>query len=608
MRHLVDNLRAASLPFVTRALRGPRRRRLWLASGLAALLVILMGTWITLSPDPLARDMRVATGLEASPWERQHREFTVFVDSEPDRLRTLADLDPSPPRDAWLTVDSAARSAPVSSPTLQALQVRATALRDAHPGLAPEHVESWEHEQEFQWRDPSEVDRLRAIVDADLKPRVVVYRSPRSVRDAVRVVGVMAGGLLMLLAMVFGPLLAAVQLAQELHENTLPPLTGTALTARQLVVGLALGSLAPVAIVATPLLVVELGAATFAGRLLPTAGSLAMTVAMGAMLLGLAMLAAKAVGRIRAPGLVGIGLLSLLGMAALGGLIAGVQLDGHTAGVVTVLPGAGPSHLLAEALFPTSRLGSSAALHLDFRLVIATLGAIVLAGATLLAMERKVAGTDADGALSRSQAAVAGITLAALASAAVAGNQGFGEQLLLSLALVLLPLQVLLMSRAPGGDTPGALRPIPVGPLFAEHLSWLCAVAILAVVLTGGPTTIYGGLPVGLVHLTWALAVIPMVTLRATAGPMSVLTKVWLMVCLGAAMMELVTGGVVSLTPLSTRLLPLASVSPTLGLIQLAMLVWIPISLWRGLAPHRSRPTDLRPTATHAGPREVSEP
>ena len=60
MRPFLPALRAACLPFVTRSLRGPRRRRFVLGSALLGLFVVLCGTWIGLSPGELARDVRVS--------------------------------------------------------------------------------------------------------------------------------------------------------------------------------------------------------------------------------------------------------------------------------------------------------------------------------------------------------------------------------------------------------------------------------------------------------------------------------------------------------------------------------------------------------------------
>ena len=95
-----------------------------------------------------------------------------------------------------------------------------------------------------RWSEAELQEQLRNILARDLVPEVTTYRSPLTVVDAVRVIGLVAGSLAMLLLMLFAPILAGTQMAQEVHENTLQPLTGTALSARDLVLGMTLGPIA----------------------------------------------------------------------------------------------------------------------------------------------------------------------------------------------------------------------------------------------------------------------------------------------------------------------------------------------------------------------------
>lgn len=603
MHERLRELHAACLPFVTRALRGPARRRITLGSALLAVLVVLLGAWIGRSPHDAAHDVRVSLGLETNRWEREQAELTIFVEDERERQEVLAAADSdrrvgqrwSPMRhraeDAWVLLDIAAGPHVVPPRTEQALHEQARALRNARVDLAPADLHVRRGHQRFNWWDADDRDRLRRVVEAQLRPHVVVYASPLDAAATTRLVGGLAAGLLLLLLTVVAPLWVGVQLAQELHENTLQPLTGTALTARQLVVGLVAGPLAPVAMVAGPILVIMLVAAGVAGRMVPALGVLGMGGAMGAMLVGLAMLVALAVGRRRAPGIVGIGLLALLGAGALAGLVAGLELDARLLGVVTILPGAGPVHLASEAFLPRVYLSSSEAAALDLRLGLATMGAVVLAGLALRALERHVGGTSHGGALRPKEAGLAALVLAGLAVAAIPPQASFGEAFLASLAVALVPLQLVLMGRVPGGDAPPRLRRIPIARLLGEHALWLGLVLVLSLALEGLPRRVRPEAIVGVLHLGWAVMVTALVTLRAVGRPTSILAKLWLSVCLGLVMIEYVTGVMWCMdSPDAELVFPLGAAHPLLGLLQVAMVGWVPISLLRGLGAAEPTP------------------
>ncbi len=601
MHHRLRELHAACLPFVTRALRGSMRRRATLASALLVVGVLLMGAFIGRASTNTAQDLRVSLGLETNRWEREQREFTIFARDERERAARERELEPregTEPRrsmtrervvDAWVLLDTVSGPHVTPPRSYQELQRRARALRDARPDLAPDDLEVRRSYAHFSWNDSDDLQRLRAIVEAQLRPHVVIYTSPLDVAMTIRLIGAMAGGLFLLLLTVIAPLWVGVQLAQELHENTLQPLTGTALTARQLVLGLVAGPLSPVAIVAAPLLGLVLLAAGLAGRMLPALGMLAMGSAMAAMLVALAMLGALAVGRQRAPGIVGIALLGLLGTAAIAGIAVGLNLSVDLLGTVSVLPGAGPVHLASEAFVPRTHLSGARAQELDLRLVIATIGAVVLAALAMRALERRVGGTHGEGALRSSEAGLAALVLAILAVAAVPSRADFGPLFFVATALALVPLQLVLMGRVPGGDAPPSLRHIPVGRLLAEHASWLGLVLLVAFMAAGLPERVGPGAVFGVVHLGWAVMVTALVTLRATARPTSIPLKLWLMVCLGFVMIEYVSGAVWCLeSPSGAMLFPMAAAHPMLGFVHVGMFVWIPISLLRGLAGPRA--------------------
>lgn len=596
MHECLRELHAACLPFVTRALRGPARRRFALTSALLALIVVLLGSWIGRSPTYPAHDMRVSLGLETNRWDLEREAFMVFVHDERER-RQLLGQEPkgdahrrwSPLRgrsqEAWTLLDVAAGPHVIPPRDQQELYERARALRNARIDLAPTDLEHRRSYQRFSWWNEQDRARLRAIVDAELVPTVVVYASPLDASATARIVGGLAACLLLVLLTVVAPLWVGVQLAQELHENTLQPLTGTALTARQLVVGLVAGPLAPMAIVAAPQLAIVLSTALFAGRVMPAVGAVAMGTAMGAMLVGLAMLTALAVGRRRAPGIVGISLLAVLGIAGLGGLGVGVNLDGESLGLVAILPGAGPVHLAFEAFLPQVFLSGADATALDLRLGLATVGAVVLATLALRAIERCLGGTHRSGALTTAEAMVAAAVLSGLAVAAMPARSSFGETFLVSLALALVPMQLVLMGRVPGGDAPPQLRRVPIERLLGEHGLWLGMVLVLALMVEGPPREVRGEAIIGVLHLGWALVVTALVTLRAVAKPTSIIVKVWIVVCLLGVIIEYTTGAMWCMSsPDADAIFPMGAAHPLLGFLQVAMIVWMPMSLVRGLA------------------------
>lgn len=595
MRHALQQLRTACLPFVTRALRGPRRRRFALGSALLGLLVILIGTWAARSPGDLARDVRVGLHLEQPRWDREQLEFTIFVDDELERRQIIADGKTGPhyygamryrSEEGWTLLDTVASPHVYVPEPYRDLAEQALHLRNARVDLAPDDLVERRQYQSFDWGSSHDRRRLQAILDAELQPRVVVYSSPLGASEATRLVGALAGGLLLLLSLVVAPLWVGVHVAQELHENTLQPLTGTALTSGQLVLGLVVGALTPVGFAALPPLLLHVGAAALAGSIVPALGFVAMTLAMGAMLIGLSMLLALGLGRRRAPGIVGIGLLALLGMATMIGLGLGLELRGSSLGAVTVVPAAGPGHLLAESFFPVNHLDAFDAIGLDLRLVLATAGALVLATLAMRAIERVVGGTHRDGALHRGEAALAAGTLLVLATAALPEHDHFGETLLAAAALALIPLQLVLMGRVPGGDVPPALRRIPVLALVREHFAWLAGAVVLALVVAGPPSELRPGIIIGLIHLGWALVVTMLVTIRTAGLPTNVLGKLWLMVCVIMAMIEYATAAVWCLDSPDVELMfPLAKASPLLGLVHLGLFLWIPVSLIKPFAP-----------------------
>ena len=597
MSDRIREFRAACLPFVTRSLRGARGRRLWFGSGLLALLVLVFGTYLGQSSGSLARGLRVDFDLEESQWEQSDRDFSIIVHSEAEKRRVLRRAERSP-GDApsgrihnravqgWLLLDHVSGPHVIPPRDQQGVQRRARVLRNARVDLAPPDLAHRRQYEHFNWNDPRDQRRLQAVLDAELQPTVEVYRSPIDGPTTLRLIGTMAGGLLLLLAMVVAPLWVGVKVAQELHENTLQPLTGTALTARQLVVGLIAGALAPVAIVATPLAAIVLVTAVGWGAVVPAVGFELGLLAMSTMLISLAMLAAMATGRKRAPGLVGIALLALLGGMAFVGTAIGLHLNPHLYGVVTLAPSASSAHLLAETFFPVNHFSFEDALGLDLRLVLVTAGAAVLSAIGLRAIERQVSGDCQGGALRRSEAMAAAGMLVVLATASLPSGIGYGEAVLMSLAVAMLPLLLVFLGRVPGGDVPPTMRRIPVKALLGEFALWCGLPLVLAVAVSERFIEFRPHAVIGMMHLAWALAVAALVTIRTAALPSTIPQRLWLAVCLGFAGMGYVTGAAWCLdSPDIEFLFPLGAAAPALGVVHLALYVWIPSSLLRPLLP-----------------------
>lgn len=186
MRPFLPALRAACLPFVTRSLRGPRRRRFVLGSALLGLFVVLCGTWIGLSPGELARDVRVSLDLERNHWDREQLEFTIFVDDHRELARVQRELESSAewstPRyraeEGWLLLDAVASPHVQVPARFEDLRRRARDLRNERIDLAPPDLDERRQYQHFDWSYAHDRRRLEAILDAELVPRVVVYRSP----------------------------------------------------------------------------------------------------------------------------------------------------------------------------------------------------------------------------------------------------------------------------------------------------------------------------------------------------------------------------------------------------------------------------------------------
>ena len=610
---LSRQLHAASLPFVTRALRGRHKLRYAAVALLLALLSVLLGAWVALGSGRLEHELRVDLNLEAPMYVQEDLHFKIFAADEYEArelqralLRHRTAIGLARIADGNISLDSDAEHR-VTSRLAQAIDLLASAhdtavagLPDSLPAQARALLARFQLDAlpvNRQWYGYNEIERatqVRSIVARELHPEITVYSSPLSVRDAVQLTGLIAGGLTMLLLMLFTPVLAGTQMAQEVHENTLQPLTGTALSARDLVLGLSLGPATVVVLLAAPQVLLFLAAALAVGHLLPALALLVVSLTGAAFLTMLAQLAGLALGRRRAPGILGVALLAVLAPLSLLGLVLAHELSPHAIGALALLPHGAASHMLLETFLPAGTavrspwLAADAVASAQVAVAIGAMGMLCFAFLGLRALERRV-GELAPSALNRPEAlvgALVSIILVTLANPWREGSYNPIEFYLGNLVFVLVPLAVLLMMRVPLGDCPAALRRVPVASLLGE---FAVGVALFFAVVVGcmGGTEHLGLLrsPVALAYLAWTVAAAGLLTIRIAALPMSLLANLWAGVCavgIGVGFVHAVEWSRRDDLSLD-HVFGLWRVSPLLGVLQVALMLLIPALLLRAL-------------------------
>ena len=594
-RSLLHEIHSASVPFVYRVFRGNRLRRYALVSVALGLLSVLLGTWLAFGYGELEREIRSELDLEVSTWEREHSTFTdISFDAEEyeraiaDRQRLIASgLDPNAPysgslghlvENAKWELYAATKHAYPLRPEHEALRQQAQALLDRYPVLSGN-----DYGMGFDWNQPDSVHRLQAIVDAQLVPHVELYASPLSLRDGIGVVGLIAGALGMLTLLVGAPLFAGAQIAQEAHENTLQPLLGTRLTPRGLVLGLTAGPFAAAGLFAAPQLLVYAIAGVVAGHAVAVPGFILLTVATAALLTMVVQLLGYGMGRRWASGLVGTALTVLLVASMMIATGIAFNLDDESAGLVTIVPQTGCVHLLLETFIPQARLHGSDAILLDLRLVFAAVAFAILGVIAVRALERRVtARTQAS--LLPGEALVAALVLIGMALSAVPEfrPREIIPTYFISLALLVIPLQVLVMSRVPMGDGPAKLRKIPLRRVLAELGLWLAIHAVLVLAIGDGdmPLSLGGGF-----YLLWALGVAALCAVRVAATPLKPLGAIFVCFALFTAAVGYGLGAAFFAAAENHHddFFGLFGVSAVLGVLQLFITVGVPWSLVRSL-------------------------
>ena len=591
MQALLSKLPAFMLPFVTRSLRGGRGKRYLIFSLLLASLSGVMGLWLTLGSGEFEQSVRSEFGLEPHEWELERETMTVIVHDEWELRAAQNELTSILETGSWdgygpvsqlhhEGLDLIHRAAQSDALTRDQLDLReqARAINEMPIVQYGPEVEDWER-MTFPWYDEQQVAALETAIATKAIPSVQMYQSPLSLFDALRFTGFLAGLALAALGTVFAPLLIAVQQAQERHENTLMPLSGTALSPRELALGLASGPGSIIAIFMAPQLAVFLLCSLFAGEvamalaLLAALTTTTVCLSFGAQLLG------QLAGKKRTPGIIGIALMSLMGVSWLSSIVLVANADSDVAGFSAIVPQVGIASLLAE-IFVDLDAGFAWVFVGTFAW---TIGAAVLAYLMLTALARRIEGRDG-APLSFSQAGFGALVCMALVLIAFPdlGSHEYAVRQYIGLAMLALPLSLLFMGRIPTSDGPPNMRTIDLRRLLLEFGGW-AAIYFVGAGLLGTDADAFH--PVALGWLAWCVLVVGLLCVRVVAAPTKIAGNLWAGFCVFTVFVSFVHAGIWGMDggrgPEEVFLF--ADISPVLGLIQVALVVWVPISLIRHL-------------------------
>jgi len=601
-------LRSAALPFVTRAHRGGRMRRFALLSLVLAIMTLILGAWISFGSGSFESEIRQGFDLEESRWQREQLEHVIIVDSELEYRMTRTELDElSRTRiattytdlvDDWSrsksTYDEGVRlvrqAANNESPRpLRDLQGQAKAALEIYniPITEPDPDTYYTY---FSWHDRQQVDRLRRVLAADLLPTVELYESPLSFVDGVRLTGAIAGGFFSLLLLVVAPLLVGTQMAQEVHENTLMPLTGTSLRTHELILGIGAGPLSIVALLAIPQALLLLLTVAFAGHLVPALAGIFVAIVGCFFLSLLAQLIGYALGSQRTPGVLAMGMLGFFGTLAMIGAGIGLIPTRHTVGIFALLPEAATAHLIRSSLLPHEIFFNNyngLAHEADFAIAVGTVGIGMLALLGLRALVRKV-GRRSASALTRPEALLgAVVTMVLVVLANPARHDGYNATaafFLLNIALMSIPFVILMMMRTPVTDLGEKRAPLPLMSLLGELFLWTGLLGALTLLVLDRSISIGRIHPVFVTYLVWYLAVLGMMAIRVVAMPMGLLARAGIALSALFTMLAFPQMAIwMKNSPDIDSLVLLGQVSPFLGAVQAALLVAIPVMLWRSL-------------------------
>lgn len=554
-------------------------------------MTVLVGAWLALGSGPMPQRSRVALTLEQAEHSRQRANHTVYSHTADEhralvtsRKRLLAGEDEYYGRHRMRPLVEFGHA------RVHAAVHRASSCTEPLRGrllAAAARVPQVDHDRRptpaFTCSEAS-VAAIERLVDAQFAPQVQRYTSTLGPAGFAKFTGIIAAALLSGLMLLVAPLWGGTLIAQEVHDKTLQPLTGTALSARQLAVGMLAAPIVAVGVVAAPLVVLLLVTAAAAGSLIPALGALCL-LAVGSLLAGLgAQIVGLSLGEKRTPGVVGIALLAVLGGALALGIGAASKCTEGTIGMVALLPHFGIGRLFTESFVPQHVLTLSEANRLDLSLVLAMAGFAFAAGLGVRVVTRWI-GRTPTGLLTRAEALLGAATVSGLSMLALwEGPSRLAELTVLSTALIAVPLLALLMARVPGGETPPPLRVIPVVPLLRD-LGLVAAAHVmlcLAVAQRGSVDDILG---LATIHVIWGVMVAGLAAIRVAAAPCSLGARLLLAVALVAATIEVVGGFAMTHDNAGAgmALLPLARASAALGLLQLVGLFVVPTWLLHNL-------------------------
>jgi len=583
-------LRAACLPFVTRTFRGRGWQRSWLWSAALAVLSVLMGVWLAFGSNSFEREMREALGLESSIWEQEYREFVVITDSDAEFERAMRDrnvalqygfssVEPGEVANLIAQALHTARSAGWTTAPTEHVELQRAAVRAfeslGRRGLDDSYLES------FGWNVERDVQRLQVMVARGLVPAVIRYESPLGVDDGLRMITVIAGWTIGVLMLIVAPLWSTVQIAQEAHENTLPPLAGTGLSSRQLALGMASGPFAQAWVLALPQVLLLLLGSFWAYRPWALFACLGLTLIACAMLVMLGQILGFGLGHKRAPGLVAAAVLAVLSLSSMLAFGFAMEVSGDVM-LVTLLPQLGPLYLLHEAVgHPTYQFSAS---EIAPHLGLATVGSGVLAALSTVALERRLDGRTG-ASLSRIEGYLAAFILIVMATFAFPSaddDMHSSRFYVTSLVILWLPWQLILVARLPLGDGTTRLNRRDLqGALF--DFSVFVALHVVVATLVFGNLPFAEGSAFGMIPVVWALAVAAAISVYRVMAPATTSSAAWILFCVVTVVIALILGAMWLTTSAGTNP-TLAEVNPVFGLVTLGLSIYVPMSLGRELA------------------------
>jgi hypothetical protein len=619
MQHLFARLPRFARPFVTRALRGPRAARFSFLALVLALASVLASVWLAFGAGAFEQQVRIGMAIEDNPAARRVDHFVVtyrdpwLVDSHRRDLDALLELAASGHLDAYALngvdfelrstfiaahtlLDRAASRRPLGADATPANEARwreAVRLRTLGPvaaiaqvGEAMREFDAPSYNTEvFAWDIEHSLARLDRAIAMEGIPRVELYTAPTTVADAFRMLAYVSAAMLAFLSLLVLPVMTGTQTAQEVGDGTLAPLRSTALSSREIVLGLASGPLAILAILAAPQIGLYLVGAAIAGNAAAGLVALAAMALLAAVSTLLAQLVGLLVGHQRSPGLIAIPLAALASLSLLvgTGLSQVIASEDRASTLLAACPqanvaswaflGAGGGPATSEMFFASTGIG----------LVVMAVFAVL----TLFALERRV--SERPGALLRpvEYTLIAVVTFTATTWAMIPGLSRTNDSSEAAGLAMMLAIPVLLigaMGRVPVGD-PSARASYPLLRGLGElSLPWLVAFGALGAMGIHMFST-----PLVWPWLLWCVVVLQLVAVRSVIAPVGVAGGALLLWTVFTAMVAVAEVGVRAerLTP---HLFMFSELSPMLGALEGLSLIAVPLLLLAGVrAPHGRR-------------------